>query len=92
MYHAYVFFNITRYHGYLTMVVKVAPYYEFHLPTLMRLCYLEICRIEPSLGKVKSLTADSCKHIREVLATDCSNLPNSGIYWVWKEKPMQVSA
>ena len=54
--------------------------------------YLCLYRIEPSLGKVKSLTADSCKHIREVLATDCSNLPNSGIYWVWKEKPMQVSA
>ena len=52
--------------------------------------YLYLYRIEPSLGKVESLTADSCKHIREVLATDCSNLPNSGIYWVWKEKPMQV--
>ena len=48
-------------------------------------------RIEPSLGKIESLTADSCKHIREVLATDCSNIPNSGIYWVWKEKPMQVT-
>ena len=47
-------------------------------------------RIEPSLGKVESLTAHSCKHIREVLATYCSNLPNSGIYWVWKEKPMKV--
>ena len=49
-------------------------------------------RIEPSLGKVESLTADSCKHIKEVLATDCSNLPDSGLYWVWKEKPMQVSS
>ena len=47
-------------------------------------------RIEPSLGKVESLTAHSCKHIREVLSTDC-NIPNSGIYWVWKENPMQVN-
>ena len=41
-----------------------------------------LCRIEPSLGKIRSLSADSCKHIREVLATDCTNLPNSGVYWV----------
>ena len=43
--------------------------------------------IEPSLGKIRSLSADSCKHIREVLATDCTNLPNSGVYWV---QDMQV--
>ena len=49
-----------------------------------------IYRIEPSLGKIKSLTADSCKHIRETLATDCTNLPASGAYWVWKDSPMQV--
>jgi len=38
------------------------------------------CGIEPSLGKIQSLSADSCKHIREVLATDCTNLPDSGVY------------
>ena len=48
-------------------------------------------RIEPSLGKVESLAAHSCKEIREVLSTDCSNIPNSGIYWVWKDNPMQVN-
>ena len=52
--------------------------------------FLYIHRIEPSLGKVESLTAHSCKEIREVLSTDCSNIPNSGIYWVWKDNPMQV--
>ena len=30
------------------------------------------CSIEPSMGKIRSLSADSCKHIREVLATDCA--------------------
>jgi len=38
--------------------------------------------IEPQLGKIRSLSSDSCKHIREVLATDCTNLPNSGVNWV----------
>ena len=38
--------------------------------------------IEPSLGKIRSLSADSCKHIRQILATHCTNLPNSGVYWV----------
>ena len=47
-------------------------------------------RIEPSLGKIEFLVANSCKHIKEVLATDCTNLPSSGVYWVWKENPMQV--
>ena len=49
-----------------------------------------VYRIEPSLGMAESLPADSCKHIKEVLATDCTNLPISGVYWVWKEKPTQV--
>ena len=49
-----------------------------------------IGRIQPSLGMIESLTADSCKHIRDVLATDCINLPKSAVYWVWKEKPMKV--
>ena len=62
----------------LNYIIKIICHFTF------------IYRIEPSLGKVESLTAHSCKHIREVLATDCSNLPNSGIYWVWKEKPMKV--
>ena len=49
-------------------------------------------RIEPSLGKVKSLCARSCKHIRESLATDCNNLPRSGLYWICcdENNPMQV--
>jgi len=42
----------------------------------------QLYRIEPSLGTVKSLSAGSCKHIREVLATDCTKLPNSGLYWL----------
>ena len=45
-------------------------------------------RIEPSLGKVKSLGADPCKHIKEVMTTSCATPPNSGVYWV---KDIQVT-
>ena len=55
--------------------------------TALALVMLWFCSIEPSLGKIQSLSADSCNHIREVLATDCTNLPNSGVYWV---QDMQV--
>lgn len=45
-------------------------------------------RIEPSIGKVKSLNANSCKHIKEGLTTSCASPPTSGVYWV---KDMQVN-
>ena len=56
----------------------------------MYVAILEIIfyRIEPSLGKVKSVSAESCKHIKEVLTTSCASPPTSGVYWV---KDMQVA-
>ena len=41
-----------------------------------------------SLGKNKTLAADSCKQIKE---NGCNIVqPKSGVYWVWKQQPMQV--
>ena len=45
-------------------------------------------RITTSLGKVKSVAANSCKQIKEALITSCHNV--SGLYWVWKDNSMQV--
>ena len=49
----------------------------------------KICRIDSlSLGTNKSLNAHSCNHIK---TTGCSSKqPSSGVYWVWREQPMQV--
>ena len=41
-----------------------------------------------SLGRNKTLAADSCKQIKEI---GCHTInPKSGVYWVWKKQPMQV--
>ena len=42
-----------------------------------------------SLGRNKTLAADSCKQIKE---HDCNIVnPKSGVYWIWKKQPMQVA-
>ena len=43
-----------------------------------------------SLGRNKTLTADSCKQIKE---NNCNFVqPKTGVYWVWKQQPIQVHA
>ncbi|XP_065885836.1 uncharacterized protein [Dysidea avara] len=39
-------------------------------------------RIEPSLGSVKSFSADSCKHIKTVSTAICPDLLKSGVHWI----------
>ena len=46
-------------------------------------------RLSPSIGTTKSLSAISCKHIKQQLTTDCNAPSTSGLYWV---KGMQVCA
>ena len=56
------------------------------------------CRLLPSTGTASSLPGRSCKHIKDTLANQCSQRPQSGIYWVKvteqcsaEEQTMQVS-
>ena len=44
-------------------------------------------RLSPSIGTTKSLSASSCKRIKEQLSTDCNAPVTNGLYWV---KGMQV--
>ena len=42
-----------------------------------------------SIGSNKSLTANSCNHIKTI---GCSSKKHtSGVYWVWREQPIQVN-
>ena len=41
-----------------------------------------ICRLSPSIGTTKSLSAISCKQIKQQLTTDCNAPSTSGVYWV----------
>ena len=39
-------------------------------------------RLSPSIGTTKSLSAISCKRIKEQLSTDCNAPATNGLYWV----------
>ena len=63
-----------------------------------KLCLPTKCRLLPSTGTAPSLPGQSCKHIKDTLANQCSQSPQSGVYWVkvteqcsGQEQTMQVS-
>ena len=39
-------------------------------------------RLSPSIGTTKSLSAISCKQIKQQLTTDCNAPVTNGLYWV----------
>ena len=48
---------------------------------------LFVCSLVPSIGKMESVAASSCKEVRDVLSNKCSGGRQSGTYWITVTDP-----